>query len=128
MLDRFSIRVELNADAISHRNAVFHIEKELSHGQSSIALPRQGSAGSQVVIQPMGKELRDPGDGRGCLRWCHQLALKPRVSSWRYHRINQLDHDLVDVIASGALKRPDIEARGARRNPRQHRCCLASRT
>ena len=31
MLDRFSIRVELNADAISIRNAVFHIEKELLH-------------------------------------------------------------------------------------------------
>jgi hypothetical protein len=31
MLDRFSIRVELNADAISIRNAVFHIEKEILH-------------------------------------------------------------------------------------------------
>jgi hypothetical protein len=36
MFDRFSIRVELKADAISHRDAVFHIEKKLSHGQSSI--------------------------------------------------------------------------------------------
>jgi hypothetical protein len=34
MFDCFSIRVELKADAISHRDAVFHIEKKLSHGQS----------------------------------------------------------------------------------------------
>lgn len=36
MFDRFSIRIELKADAVSHRDAVFHIEKKLSHGQSSI--------------------------------------------------------------------------------------------
>jgi hypothetical protein len=36
VLDRFGIRAELNADAVSVRNAVFHIEKELLHGQSSI--------------------------------------------------------------------------------------------
>jgi hypothetical protein len=37
MLDRFGIRIELDADAVSHRDAVFHIKKKLSHGQSSIA-------------------------------------------------------------------------------------------
>ena len=31
VLDRISICVELYADAISHRNAVFHIEKKLLH-------------------------------------------------------------------------------------------------
>jgi hypothetical protein len=37
ILDCFSIRVELKADAVPHRDAVFHIEKKLSHGQSSIS-------------------------------------------------------------------------------------------
>jgi hypothetical protein len=40
MFDRFSIRIELKADAVSHRDAVFHIEKKLSHGQSSIKQSR----------------------------------------------------------------------------------------
>jgi hypothetical protein len=37
MFDCFSIRVELKADAVSHRDAVFHIEKKLLHGQSAIS-------------------------------------------------------------------------------------------
>ena len=53
------------------------------------------------------------------------MTPKPRVCSWGSHRINQLDHRLVDVIASRARKRPDIEARGAGGNSHQHRCCLA---
>jgi len=65
------------------------------------------------------------GDRTDCLRWCHQLTSKPRVCSWGSHRINQLGHSLVDVIASGAFKRPDIKARGAGCNPHQHRRCLA---
>ena len=68
------------------------------------------------------------GDRTGWLCWCHQLTSKPRVRSWRSHRINQLGHSLVDVTASGALKRPDIKARGTGCNPHQHRCCLARRT
>jgi hypothetical protein len=36
--DRFSIGVELNADAVSRRDAIFHVEKEFSHGQLSISL------------------------------------------------------------------------------------------
>jgi hypothetical protein len=36
VLDCFSVRVEFNADPVSHRNAVFHIEEILLHGQSSI--------------------------------------------------------------------------------------------
>ena len=70
-------------------------------------------------------DFATPADRTGCLRWCQQLTLKPRVCSWGSHRINPLGHPLVDVIASGALKRPDIEARGAEGNSRQHRCCLA---
>jgi hypothetical protein len=34
----------------------------------------------------------------------------------------------MDVIASGALKRPDIEPIRSGRNPRQHRRCLTFRT
>src|ERR1700730_7852896 len=43
VLDRISISVELQADAVSHRNAVFHIEKELLHSDSRLhgfRLPR----------------------------------------------------------------------------------------
>jgi hypothetical protein len=73
-----------------------------------------------------GRGLHGPrGDRMGCLRWCDQLTPKPRVRSWGPHWVNQLGHSLVDVIASGALKRPDIKARGAGCNPHQHRCCLA---
>jgi hypothetical protein len=56
------------------------------------------------------------------------LTSKPRVCPWRFHRIYPLGHSLVDVIASGALKRPDIEALGAGCDSRQHRCCLAQWT
>jgi hypothetical protein len=34
--DRFSIGVELNPDAVSHRDAVSHIEKEFSHGRGPV--------------------------------------------------------------------------------------------
>jgi hypothetical protein len=37
VLDRFGVARELNADAVPHRDAVFHIEEKLLHGgQSSI--------------------------------------------------------------------------------------------
>ena len=42
-----------------------------------------------------------------------------------FHRIEQFDHNLMDMMASGALKRPYIEARRARCDPRQPRGCLA---
>ena len=51
--------------------------------------------------------------------------MKPADGFAGFHRIEQLDHNLVDVIASGALKRPYIEARRAGRDPRQPRGCLA---
>jgi hypothetical protein len=44
MFDCFSIRVELKADAVSHRDAVFHIEKKLSHGH-----PRFRNSGTTVL-------------------------------------------------------------------------------
>ena len=57
-----------------------------------------------------------------------QLTVKPAGCSWGFHRINQIGHKLVDVLARGALKRPDIEAKGAGRNPSQHRFCSTHRT
>jgi hypothetical protein len=183
MFDCFSIRVELKADAVSHRDAVFHIEKKLAHGHprfrdsgttglrclckygkqpdydqsvyaskghaetnfgrktlsEAVFLIHSGQDAQSpfvskfhflsVILRGPGTSLFEdfaaPGDRTGCLRWCHQLTLKPRVCAWRSHRVNQFGHDLVDVIASGALKRPDLEARGAWCNPRQHRCRLA---
>jgi len=52
-----------------------------------------------------------------------QLTVKPAGCSWGFHRINQIGHKLVDVLARGALKCPDIEAKVAGRNPSQHRFC-----
>jgi hypothetical protein len=54
-----------------------------------------------------------------------QLTVKPAGCSRGFHRINQIGHKLVDVLARGALKRPDIEAKAAGRNPSQHRFCSA---
>lgn len=52
-----------------------------------------------------------------------QLTVKPAGCSLGFHRISQIGHKLVDVLARGALKRPDIKAKGAGRNPSQHRFC-----
>jgi len=51
------------------------------------------------------------------------LTAKPAGSSRGFHRIGQIGHKLVDVLARGALKCPDIEAKVAGRNPSQHRFC-----
>jgi hypothetical protein len=52
-----------------------------------------------------------------------QLTVKPASCSQGFHRINQSGNKLVDVLARGALKRPDIEARVAGRNPGQDGFC-----
>jgi hypothetical protein len=36
--DRLSVGAELNADAISHRNAVFHIKEKSLHGDHSLVV------------------------------------------------------------------------------------------
>lgn len=58
------------------------------------------------------------------LRRCLQLTVKPAVCSARFHRVSQVDDNLMDVIASGALKGADTKARGAGCDPRQRRGCL----
>jgi hypothetical protein len=57
-----------------------------------------------------------------------QLPPKPLVCSQAFYWINQIDHNLMDPVARGALKRPDIEAGGAWCNPGQRRCRLAGWT
>jgi hypothetical protein len=53
-----------------------------------------------------------------------QLTVKPAVCSLGFHRINEIGHNLLNVLADGALKRPDIEAKAAGRNPGKHCFCL----
>jgi hypothetical protein len=50
--------------------------------------------------------------------------VKPAVCSLGFHRINEISHNLVNVLARWALKRRDIEAKAAGRNPGQHGFCL----
>jgi hypothetical protein len=53
-----------------------------------------------------------------------QLTVKPAVCCLGFHRIYEIGHNLLNVLAGGALKRPDIEAKAAGRNPSKHRFCL----
>jgi hypothetical protein len=57
-----------------------------------------------------------------------QLTVKPPVRSLGFHRINEIGHSLVNVLARRALKPADIEARAAGRNSGQHLFCLAAGT
>jgi hypothetical protein len=52
-----------------------------------------------------------------------QLTVKPAGCLWGFHRINQIGHKRVDVLACVTLKRPDIETKVAGRNPSQHGFC-----
>jgi hypothetical protein len=60
------------------------------------------------------------------LRRCLQLSAKPCGRSEGLHRID-FNHSLMDMIARRALERPDVKARGAGGDARQHGSCLACR-
>ena len=80
-----------------------------------------GKLGVDIVVESTG--LFRKRDKVQLLRRRLQLTAKPAGSSRGFHRIGQIGHKLVDVLARGALKCPDIEAKVAGRNPSQHRFC-----
>lgn len=66
-----------------------------------------------------------PGFVASGLGWRLKLAHEPGVGCARFHRIGQLDDDLMDVIALRTFECPDVEAGGAGADTCQHGCCLA---
>ena len=72
-----------------------------------------------------GPGRRLPGDRAGGLLRRRQLASKPRVCSWRFHRVDQFGLIRAGVMASGALQHGDFETRGAGGNPHRRRGGLA---
>jgi hypothetical protein len=59
--------------------------------------------------------------------WRSEFAGKPTGSFFGFHRIDKLDHALVDVITSGTFECSNVKAGGARGNAGQHGSCLARR-
>jgi len=57
--------------------------------------------------------------------WRSEFAGKPTGSFFGFHRIDKLDHALVDVITSGTFKRSNVKASGTRGDAGQHGSCLA---
>jgi hypothetical protein len=62
------------------------------------------------------------------LRWRSQFTPRPARCFPRFHRIDKLDHALMNVIASEAFECSDVKAGWAGSDPCQHRCSLALRT
>jgi hypothetical protein len=59
------------------------------------------------------------------LRWRSQFAPKPTCGLFGFHRIDQRDHALINVIASTAFECSDVKARPAGGDPCQRCCCFA---
>jgi hypothetical protein len=57
--------------------------------------------------------------------WRSEFAGKPTGSFFGFHRIDKLDHALVDVITSGTFECSNVKARGTGSNAGQHGSCLA---
>jgi hypothetical protein len=54
--------------------------------------------------------------------------MKPAVYLGGFHRVGQIDHYLMDVVANRAFERPDVKAGKAVRDSRQHGRRCARRT
>jgi hypothetical protein len=59
------------------------------------------------------------------LRWRSQFTSEPTRDLKRFHRINRLDDELMDLIANRTFECPDVKARGPRGDTCQHQVCLA---
>jgi len=64
-------------------------------------------------------------DRRAALRRRSQFAQKPTDSFFGFHRIDKLDHALVDVAASRTFEGSNIKAGGVGGDACQHRSCFA---
>jgi hypothetical protein len=59
------------------------------------------------------------------LRRRSQFASEPTRDLKRFHRINRLDDELMDLIANRTFECPDVKARGPGGDACQHQVCLA---
>jgi hypothetical protein len=116
--DRFGIRVELNANAVSHRDAIFHVEKELSHGQCSVS-----RISANLVRPPRNhaSALNRVSDGILLAALDGALRLQPGL------RHQTFDDMSLNSFADGATKRSQILTRTARLNRRKFHERTASR-
>src|SRR6202140_4687058 len=73
-----------------------------------------------------GRRSRHAPSANHLLRWRLQ-ALEPTGCFKRFHRIAQLDYELVDQITSGTLECPDVKSRGSGCDTCQHQGCLSFR-
>jgi hypothetical protein len=104
VIDRIGIGVELNADAVSHRDAVSHIEKEFSHGRGPVTrisanLVRALRNHSPAMNLVRGSVYSAGFDGA--------LRLQPGL------RHQTLDDMPLNSFADGAAKRSQILTRTA---------------
>jgi hypothetical protein len=116
--DRFSIRVELNPDAVSHRNAIFHVEKEFSHRQCPVSRILAN------LVRPLRNHafaLNRVRDGILLAAFDGALRLQPGL------RHQTFDDMSLNSSADGATKRPQILTRTARLNRRKSHGRTASR-
>jgi hypothetical protein len=108
--DRFSIGVELNPDAVSHRDAVFHIEKEFSHGRCSVT---RISANLMRLLRNHAPAMNSVSDGALLAAFDGALRLQPGL------RHQTFDDMPLNSFADGATKRSQILTRTARLNRRK---------
>jgi hypothetical protein len=75
-----------------------------------------------------GAHLRPPSIFYSSLNRRSQFTPEPARCFAGFHRIDQRDHALINVIAGTAFKCSDVKTRPTRGDPRQRCCCFALRT
>jgi hypothetical protein len=118
VIDRFSIGVELNPDAVSHRHAVFHIEKEFSHGRCPVTRISVNLVRLLRNHLPAMNFVRNGACPRG---FDGALRLQPGL------RHQAIDDMSLNSFADGAAERSQILTRTARLNRRKFHGRTASR-
>jgi hypothetical protein len=118
VIDRLSIGVELNSDAVSHRNAVFHIEKEFSHGRYPVT---RISENLMRLLRNHASAMNRVCDSACAVGFGGALRLQPGF------RHQSFDDMPLNSFADGATKRSQILTRAARLNRRKCHERTASR-
>jgi hypothetical protein len=108
--DGFQVSFELDPDPVSHRDAVFHVEKEFSHGQCPV------SRMSANLVRPLrnhASALNRVSDGTLLAAFDGALRLQPGL---RHHTFDDVH---LNSSADRASKRSQIPPRTARLNRRK---------
>jgi hypothetical protein len=85
------VSLDKPADDPERRIAIIN---DAGHAIGTVPVYSQAFIREPTQIEPLRRRL--------------QLPLKPTVHLWGFHRIDQPDHHLMDVIASRAFERPDV--------------------